>query len=268
LATFLVTSAEDRFPLPRAPRGQLVAVGVLCAMFAAGLGKAAEKIRSNDPSDAKKVIDAIAREPLATFELNYLGWTVATKNKDLPRIDLELALYAAERAVALETKHEFRLMERDTVATLHHRLGDHDRAIAIEVELLNDPRINDLDKTQDRFIATQLARFMAARLVRAPEPLIVSRTSSVATSSVTADITDTPKLAGSARIPDLGTYYVARVDSGATIVGLIVARASEAQPPTVPATWPADTVLQAGVIAPLMLAPRHWDADPKALRLP
>lgn len=247
LMTYLLTSAEDRFPLPRAPAGQLVALGALCAIFIAGGVKAAENNRAKDATDVELYLDSMAETPYGADWLNAFAWEIAVDPKASEK-SLRLALDAAQRSYELEKRVAFKPQVLDTIAQVHHRLGEHDRAIELELSALQDPHINDLKKDQDRFIATQLARFIVARGAPAESPLVLTATTS--------------------RDSAPGNFYVVRAQSNAEILGLIVAFRTDPEPPAIPESWPREVDIVRGVSAPLSIAPRVYERDPESLRLP
>lgn len=247
LMIYLVTSIDDRFPLPRAPAGQLVALGALCAFFIAGGVEAAQNNRAKSARDLETYFEGMAKEEHASDLLNMFAWEIAIEPKTT-RENLQLALDAAKRSYALETRPGVKPMVLDTVAQLHYRLGEHDRAVELELQALQDPHVNDHKQGQDREIATQLARFLAARAVRSEGPMVLTATAS--------------------RDLETGTFYFVRQRSGGRILGLIITSGADPEPPAIPESWPSEADIVLGITAPLSIAPRAFEADPDVLRLP
>jgi hypothetical protein len=132
----------------------------LVALTAVGLGAAAWHARRARPDEQLRVIDAFARSRAATVDaLNLIAWTFATDPKAGPA-ELRVARAAAARALG---KDPSSVEVQDTLATVDYRLGDFDRAIAEERAIVDGAHA-------DGVYATQLARFLEARLKQSGPP--------------------------------------------------------------------------------------------------
>ena len=110
---------------------------------------------------------AVVREWIALGEH---AWRVATDaaasrrelERDRDRIRGVLEHARGERPSLLALRSDLRVRFADTLATLHHRLGEHAEAIGIERELARED--------DDPFLVSQLARFEWAALHALPAP--------------------------------------------------------------------------------------------------
>jgi hypothetical protein len=149
----LVIDRDPELPLAYSPRwaawlaGGLVALHVGAAAWAIadlpGRGLELEKVAVESSTNGDR--------------LNEYAWRLAVGAEEPSRARLELALAAARRSVGLEDNELLRLTKRDTEATVLHRLGRHEEAIRLELDVL-EARPSAITT------ATQLARFLAARL--------------------------------------------------------------------------------------------------------
>jgi membrane associated rhomboid family serine protease len=231
LATYVLTLESKQLPLPRANTVVRFVAGMFIVTFAAGLTRAAERYQTNDRQDEFRVAADI-RDPFArAMALNFIAWNEAI-DETATSANLQLAKRAAETALESTNVMELQLQIRDTLATVHYRLGEYDRAIAIQADVLED--------TQTDFSATQLARFMLARQRREKEPL------------------------------DLGgeetKYLVAR--SGGRLLGLVRLRAEDGGSVDPEGFYQEEVGLELGAISGSTSSSRAFRADPEALKLP
>lgn len=231
LATYLLMLKGTQLPLPRATTAIRFVAGMFIVTFLAGLTRAAEHYEKNDRRDEVRVAEGIGDPLSRAVALNFIAWMEAI-DPGATTSNLEAALKAAEEALASTTANELLFQIRDTVATLHYRLGDYDRAIAVQADVLED--------TQTEFSATQLARFLFARERRNKEPL------------------------------DLGgeetKYFLAR--SGGRLVGLVRVRAEDAASFNATKIYGEEVELALGAISGSSSSSRAFRSDPEALKLP
>ncbi|MCC6807329.1 MAG: rhomboid family intramembrane serine protease [Deltaproteobacteria bacterium] len=156
-AGFVVGGVMALIVLPRAPqmpssRWSVLVATALALVTVIGLGRTVERARSPAWTDDVFAAEtAFATHPNVTApQLNDFAWRVAVDRNAPPR-SLELALTAAERAVALQRHPAF----LDTLAECEHRLLRDAKAAEIEKEALA------LGKSA--IYATQLGRFLAGR---------------------------------------------------------------------------------------------------------
>ena len=137
-----------------------VRVWRVCAALAGALavvaiGAGLRNAYAPDPESALRVADAILGDPAQNpFSENEVAWLVAT-SPGVSRPRLEVARDAMQAAAeSLPGSSPI----RDTLATLHFRLGDFDLAV--------EEQIRAYLQSRSRFMASQLARFEAARLAQ------------------------------------------------------------------------------------------------------
>lgn len=131
---------------------------VLCAALAtavvvAGIGAGLRNAYSPDPESSLRVADAVLRDPTGNpFSENEVAWLVAT-TPEVSRVRLEVARDAMQGAAELLPGS---YLIRDTLATLHFRLGDFELAV--------EEALAAYQLSRTGFQASQLARFEAARI--------------------------------------------------------------------------------------------------------
>lgn len=150
-----VLDREPELPLEFSPRwAGLASLGLLALHIGSGIW-AIEGLSGRGLSLERVAIEQMDNGP----RLNEYAWVLAIGEAEPSAERLELALLAARRAAGLETRPVYRATYQDTKATVLHRMGRHDEAVALEREILDE-------FPESPTFATQLARFMAA----APEP--------------------------------------------------------------------------------------------------
>ncbi len=159
LACAVVSGSTETLAQPEVPRGVRHALGFLIASHVLAFGIAADRARDLDDYQGA-FIEALARDPgIAVLEeLNNLAWSIAIDPK-APPARLKTAVALAQRA-ATGDHVEF----QDTLAQALHRTGDADAAVRVEAQALLEAGTAPY--------ATQLARFLRARLDRDKAPLI------------------------------------------------------------------------------------------------
>lgn len=172
-----------------------VGVRRACAVFAgvvvvAAIGAGIRNAYLPDPESALRVADEILQDPTPNpFGENEVAWLVAS-TPDVSRARLERARDAMEQvSKALPGSDPI----RDTLATLHYRLGDFDLAIAEEIRAYGQSR--------SRFMASQLARFEVARLEQNGPYRVASDDLPVPRLRVEAEGRDEPLLVFESRSP-------------------------------------------------------------------
>jgi rhomboid protease GluP len=156
LATLLLCARPEAIQ-PRRPTPRLIQL-LACALtlvFGVALAQAVGHGLGDHPEDRAVVERALASDRESDpAGLNAIAWQYATSEQASPE-ELELARVAAERAAALAPGE---IEITDTLATVYHRLGDWDRAIQLERQVLQQ---------DDRaFFQSQVARFLEARLIQ------------------------------------------------------------------------------------------------------
>ncbi len=143
----------------------------LIALYGLGLASAVRYAAEFDNDGRRRVVEALAADTsIGPESANALAWELAT-DQESEEADLALALALARRALDEEPEID---AYRDTLATASYRLGKLDHAITEErriVERVHDPSAfvlwaRQLVGGEDSFMATQLARFLAARVAR------------------------------------------------------------------------------------------------------
>jgi hypothetical protein len=156
LATFLLCARPESIQ-PRRPTPRLIQL-FACALslvFGLALAQAVAHGLGDHPEDRASVERALANDRESDPDgLNAIAWQYATSEQATPA-ELELARVAAERAAALAPGE---IEITDTLATVYYRLGEFDRAIALERQVLQQD-----DKA---FFKSQVARFLEARLIQ------------------------------------------------------------------------------------------------------
>lgn len=169
-----------RRPRP-APRGVQLLTLALVALFAVALARAVKHALHTPETDQLRVTQAILSDRSTdAASLNEIAWGYAVSHS-ASRAQLELALRAAASATALAPESPEIL---DTLATLHFRLGELERAIELERRALG--------ASDDPVLFSQLARFLSARSQRRG-PLEIGPGASARALSIAA-----PPAAGSA----------------------------------------------------------------------
>lgn len=159
------------------------------------LAGAATRLQRTPEADEVRVAETFftTSEPVPVV-LNAAAWEVAL-TPSASRALLEAAKKGAERAIANAPREMLYALE-DTLATIEVRLGNHDRAIALERRVLAEsekmradaklagPRLDD----HIGEMATQLGRFLVAKVEASPgAPVTVIATStSAATKTATS----------------------------------------------------------------------------------
>lgn len=132
-----------------------LAASLFSFAFAVALGQAVVHSRNPPEADQLAISETIVNDSGADPAiLNAIAWQYATAASP-SREELGLALRAAESASTLEPESMEIL---DTLATVHYRYGNIDRAIELERRVLGGGS-ND-------FTITQVARFLDTRLAR------------------------------------------------------------------------------------------------------
>ena len=169
----LLIGDDPPLPLLGLARVARAALFAVTAVTVGGLGVAAHHASTSEDGGATRVLEAM----VAHFEsvgagLNALAWEVATRPGST-EAQLSIAEGAAARALAREDDDRGRAAIADTLATVRFRLGDVRGAIELEREALERLPARGfaaeegfLDRLafdpEDRFFATQLARFLEA----------------------------------------------------------------------------------------------------------
>lgn len=218
-------------PAAQAPASVRILALALAAAYAVALGCAVWFARSYNTDKELEYAVRLARElhkqPENWVAQNLVAWTIAI-HPQASGAQAALARDAAARAVAVESDED---MVRDTLATLHFRLGDVDRAIAEQRRILEAASSGRFDKVLDRLLraqeityASQLARFLAAQ----NRPLI---------DAVTFAVDRPTGASGELRVtvaeaqPDGFTAY-ALVQRDAATIGLVQVRAGSTEATT------------------------------------
>lgn len=132
-----------------------LAASLFAFVFCVALGQAVAHSRKPPQADLLAISETIVNEAGADPELlNAIAWQYATAVSP-SREELGLALRAAQSASTLEPESMEIL---DTLATVHYRYGNIERAIELERRVLGS-NAND-------FTVTQVARFLDTRLER------------------------------------------------------------------------------------------------------
>lgn len=140
------------------------ALALLGLVWAAGLVWGGQAALADGRADRTVALaDYLERQNPPPELVNQIAWTFAVDPEATPA-QLEQARIAAHRAASYLTPDK-RHFGEDTVATVYHRLGRHEEAIRREAALLGT-------KGQDKTYATQLARFLDARLEAEGAPLV------------------------------------------------------------------------------------------------
>lgn len=204
--------------------------------------------------------------------LNTLGWTIATD----PRADRHLLEMAHKAAARASEKLPKQLEITDTLATVEYRLGETERAYQLERRVLA--------QRKDRFIATQVARFLSAAVDKKGKPL------GPAEARVAAKIEQTASADG-ARTLELEIEGLdgkcASLDllarSNQALFGLIQIEVGVAHPRRLDfvldaeraKSWPAEVVVSPAATSTTgcdldgaRTTITVWDAEPAALALP
>lgn len=152
VATGLLLFAKDAQLEPGSRAGPVArgAAVLLCLAFA---GAFAWAIRwAAEPGAGQRALATVVAEAESPESLNAMAWNIAT-DPPASKEELSLAAQLAERALELKEREEF----MDTLATVRHRLGDQDAAIALEKRAIAE--------NAQPFYYSQLARFLEARLL-------------------------------------------------------------------------------------------------------
>ncbi len=149
-------SWRPSFLEPGVPTGlsiRLVAVGLI-ALHLAGLVAAVDYAFSGaTPGKRQMLLRVLEQAGLDPSRLNMVAWKLAI-DREAPRAHLEAARRAARRAVEADPNPA----HRDTLAQILHRLGEHRRAVEMELDVLHAV----LGRPEARVYATQLAKFASA----------------------------------------------------------------------------------------------------------
>jgi rhomboid protease GluP len=147
-------SSEQRLVYVRRGAVAPLALALAC-LFGVGIADGIRHARLPAATSFIGWAEALARDEAARSQvLNEIAWVLAT-TPELPREKLDLALAAAERAIAIEPDST---AIEDTLATAHFRVGNFQRAIEIERELAA--------RDDAPFYWSQLARFEWAHASR------------------------------------------------------------------------------------------------------
>ncbi len=133
-----------------------LAVGLL-AVYAGGVAwggvEVAGELRADEREALELALRRLGREHHPRAAHTFAAWQIATSTVATPE-----ALRAAQATVEQVVREEPETVRaRDTLATLHFRLGDAETAAAMERRVLRD-------RPDNAFTASQLARFERARL--------------------------------------------------------------------------------------------------------
>jgi membrane associated rhomboid family serine protease len=156
LATFLLCARPESIQ-PRRPTPRLIQLFACALMlvFGLALAQAVAHGLGDHPEDRAAVERALASDRESDPDgLNAIAWQYAISEQATPA-ELELARVAAERAQALAPEE---IEIKDTLATVYYRLGDWDRAIMLERQVL--------EQDDKAFFQSQVARFLEARLIQ------------------------------------------------------------------------------------------------------
>jgi rhomboid protease GluP len=153
LLAVLLAPRLETIRYPSVSRGVRGAALVVTAAYAAAFGQAVLRSFESQRDDRALIISALLdeRETASPVELNDVAM-FSLIDRDASPDELRLARQAAQRALELEPESP---EIADTLATAEYRLGNFDRAVALERDVLA--------RVPDRIVASQLARFLAAR---------------------------------------------------------------------------------------------------------
>ncbi len=138
---------------PPAPASTYALAFGLVALHLWGLGQAVLHAAHFDAAAERRALTLLVDDPRADANsLNVLAWSLAI-DPLRDQADFAVAERAARRAVEMVPEEP---AYRDTLATVFHRQGKHDEAVALERQALGE--------ADQPFYASQLARFLAARV--------------------------------------------------------------------------------------------------------
>ena len=193
-----------------ARRATTILAGLLAASFAMAGGVTVGRAVWSPEADVNRVAWLISdRQDVDPAQLNNMAWAFAT-DPDARDERLAIALRLAERA-CMQAPAEPAF--QDTLATVHYRLGDFDRAVAVERAIVESAHA-------DPIYLSQLARFLHAR-VRRDGPVHLPDGREPGLTLRYADGGVTARSAGTAPT-GLVLYALALRDDA--LVGLLVAR--------------------------------------------
>ncbi|MBK8013888.1 MAG: rhomboid family intramembrane serine protease [Deltaproteobacteria bacterium] len=157
LATWVVLPTRISLPPTKhAPWYVRALAGLTVIVLVTGVGLGAVNYFNPRYTGLQRATQMLERSDLLdAMGKNQFAWLVAI-DPSSSRRDLELALAAAKAAWAAMSEPNARDGIEDTVATLEYRLGAFDEAIAREAGILS--------RSPNNVYASQLARFLAARL--------------------------------------------------------------------------------------------------------
>lgn len=243
LATWLVTMRTPPLAEPqrRTTVSGVVAVA-LAALFVVAIGTSAVRAAATpyDETLAAFSRSTIARGDQTAADLNEVAWYIAIDPR-ADRASLDVALELAEHAVRAKPEES---EIADTLATVCHRRGDFDRAIEIERAIVG----------KREFYASQLARFLAARLdARGPMTLPPDSTTTATVALVRSPDRERPlvTLAVAGDAPNGLEFEAVLRASDGTVLGLVRGRTAAPRgslTAELPADFPAATRLDLALL--------------------
>lgn len=277
LVTGILVGGEKELPLPARPGIAHIAPAIaVLVLVVAGAERAVANYFDPDPAAVYRALDPLVSEPgVASVTLNRYAWEVAIDPGAEPQT-LRRARDAVEKGLVLAPREleelrpqpppeerakantAMREAYQDTLATLHHRLGERDRAIELEREVLEAGEGEDR-----RVFATQLARFVRAQ-VQADPPADVEL-SRLGGDLIRYTLAAAPPLLGP------GHTIYAPAEREGIITGLIripfASGSSRTGTVALALPW-SDVTLGPGRVLPGERPARVWEADPTILPLP
>ncbi len=156
LVCILLVPSRVQLPLVKTPAWTALFARLLGAVTVVGLLCAVVHYIKDPAGDREKVFtNLVASKDTHPLLLNNIAWVLATRPDTTPD-GLHMAKEAAEKALTRTVDAKERPTVSDTLATVMYRLGKFDRAIDLEMDALHS--------RDDRFLASQLARFLLARV--------------------------------------------------------------------------------------------------------
>lgn len=266
VTALVLLRGDPGLPVRETPIGVTAAAFVLLLAIAGAAGASGVRAMSDGAADETRVIRYHLDNSVGDRTmLNRIAWEIAT-DPDAPSERIALARVASERSLERLKIPEVRAAYEDTYATVLYRLGEH--AAAAEHEMVA------LALRDDPFMATQLARFLAANddVLR----LHGAAAGDVRIETVEHDVRGFGiQLQGVTATTATTLYALAK--KGGQLQGLLRLTV-DADVPTgetiwlekrgAPASWPPGTTLEPAAYDFGDGGWRAWSADSEALELP
>lgn len=263
IAALVLVRTEPKLPRHAVGLPTHVLLGAGLVVMGVAIGFAAQRRAVAGPTDETTMIRYHLDNSLGDrYVLNRLAWEIAV-DPNASRERIELARVAIERALERERDDAVIAAFEDTYATILHRDGDREGAVAHELV--------SLDITDSDFMATQVARFVGDDVV-----VLSGARDRAATIEVVEHANRGFGVRLQAKTATAASALYAVAEADGEITGLLrLTLPAEVSSQTrwlskegAPASWPAGTTLRPAVYAPGIRSWRAWSAASDALALP